>query len=166
MVPDVERLQLARHPTAPSASQDFVARTLLDWGLGPLITSASLVVSELVTNATVHAGTVGLSVAWNLGALRLTGRDNSPDLPPERYSQHDVHGRGLFLVASLSRAVGVLPTADVGKGHLGRAQRRSAVPTDRPRHPEAAPAHQESPILPAPGSAGLPPFPASSPIPT
>jgi hypothetical protein len=112
----VEWLRLAPHPTAPSASRAFVGRTLLDWGLGPLIPSASLVVSELVTNSTVHAGTdIALSVAWSLGALRLTVRDLSPDLPDQRYSQYDVHGRGLFVVASLSRAVGVLPTADGGK---------------------------------------------------
>jgi hypothetical protein len=115
-VPAVEWLQLAPHPTAPSASRAFVGRTLLDWGLGRLIPSVSLVVSELVTNSTVHAGTdIDLSVAWSLGALRLTVRDSSPDLPDQRYSPHDLHGRGLFVVASLSRAVGVLPTADGGK---------------------------------------------------
>jgi len=47
--------------------------------LGRVISSASLVVSELVTNSTIHAGTdIALSVAWNAGALRLTVRDNSP----------------------------------------------------------------------------------------
>jgi hypothetical protein len=115
-VPAVEWLRLAPRPTAPSASRGFVAHTLLDWGLGALIPSASLVVSELVTNATIHAGTdIALSLAWHLGALRLTVRDNSPDLPHQRYSKQDVHGRGLFVVAGLSRAVGVLPTADGGK---------------------------------------------------
>jgi hypothetical protein len=115
-LPAIEWLRLAPHPTAPRASRDFVGRTLLDWGLGPLIPSASLVVSELVTNSTIHAGTdIDLSVAWSLGALRLTVRDLSPDLPHQRYSQQNVHGRGLLVVAGLSRAVGVLPTADGGK---------------------------------------------------
>jgi anti-sigma regulatory factor (Ser/Thr protein kinase) len=114
--PAVEWLRLAPHPTAPRASRDFVERTLLDWGLGPLIPSASLVVSELVTNATINAGTdITVSVSSNLGALRLTVRDHSPDLPHERSYQQNVHGRGLFVVAGLSRAVGVLPTADGGK---------------------------------------------------
>jgi len=115
-VPVVEWRHLAPHPTAPRASRDFVTRALTDWGLGPLIPSACLVVSELVTNSTVHAGTdIALSVAWSQGALRVTVRDNSPDLPLQRYARFDVNGRGLWVVSGLSRAFGVLPTADGGK---------------------------------------------------
>ena len=116
-ITDVDCLRLTSHPTAPRASRDFVARALLRWGLGPLVPAASLVVSELVTNSTIHAGTdIELSVAWNLGLLRLTVRDNSPDLPRQQYPQFvDVHGRGLSVVAALSRAFGVLPTAEGGK---------------------------------------------------
>jgi hypothetical protein len=114
--PAVEWQRLAPHPTAPRASREFVARTLLDWGLAPLIPAVSLVVSELVTNSAIHAGTdIDLSVAWSLGALRVTVRDNSPDLPHKRYARLDVNGRGLSLVGALSRAFGVLPTADGGK---------------------------------------------------
>ena len=115
-IPTVERLRLAPHPTAPRRSRDFVARTLLDWGLGGLIPSASLVASELVTNSTVHAGTdLELSIGWNQGALRLTVRDNSPGLPHLRTTRLGQHGRGLTIVVALSRAFGVLPTADGGK---------------------------------------------------
>jgi anti-sigma regulatory factor (Ser/Thr protein kinase) len=93
-----------------------VSRTLLDWGLGRLIPSASLVVSELVTNSTIHAGSgVDLSISWDLEALRLTVRDNSPELPRQRFSRFDQNGRGLSVVAGLSRSFGVLPTADHGK---------------------------------------------------
>jgi hypothetical protein len=112
----VEWLGLAPHPTAPRASRDFVARILPGWGLSALVPSASLVLSELVTSSTMNAGTdIALSVAWNLDALRLTVRDDSPDLPSQWYSQVDLHGRGLSVVAGLSRADGVLPTADGGK---------------------------------------------------
>ena len=112
----VEWLRLAPHPTAPRASRNFVTRILSDWGLDTLIPSACLVVSELVTNSTIHAGTdIVLSVTWNLGALRLTVRDNNPDLARQWYSEFDLHGRGLTIVAGLSRADGVLPTADGGK---------------------------------------------------
>src|SRR5471030_1853484 len=55
-IPDVHCLALTPHPTAPRASRDFVARTLLGWGLGPLVPAASLVVSELVTNSTIQIG--------------------------------------------------------------------------------------------------------------
>ncbi|MEO6145103.1 MAG: ATP-binding protein [Dermatophilaceae bacterium] len=100
----------------PRGSRNFVAHTLLDWGLGGLIPSASLVASELVTNSTVHAGTeVELSIGWTQGALRLTVRDNSPGLTHLRTTHLGQHGRGLTIVLALCRAFGVLPTADDGK---------------------------------------------------
>ncbi len=116
-VPDVACLRLTPHPTAPRASRDFVARVLLGWGLGPYIPAASLVVSELVTNSTIHASTdIELSVAWSMGILRLTVRDKSPDLPRQRRPRlADTHGRGISLVTGLSRGFGVLQAADGGK---------------------------------------------------
>jgi len=109
-------LRLAPHPTAPRASREFVTRTLLDWRLSRVIPFASLVVSELVASSSVNAGTdIDLSVVWNLGALRLAVRDHGPALPRQRHSVLDLHGRGLSVVAGLSRAFGVLPTADGGK---------------------------------------------------
>lgn len=112
----VEWLRLAPHPTAPRASRDFVTRTLMDWRLGGVIASASVVISELVTNSTMYAGSdIVLSIAWDQGALRLTVRDNSPRPPHQRHAVLDLHGRGLTIVAGLSRAFGVLPTADGGK---------------------------------------------------
>jgi len=82
-----------------------------------MVPAASLVASELVTNSTIHAGTaIELTVAWNLGLLRLTVRDKSPELPRQQFPQClEVHGRGLSVVAALSRGFGVLPTADGGK---------------------------------------------------
>jgi hypothetical protein len=135
----VEWLRLSPHPTAPRSSRDFVTRTLLDWGLSRVIRLATLVVSELVMSSTVHAGTdIDLSVAWYRGALRLSVRDYSPGLPRQRYSALGLHGRGLTVVAGLTRSFGVLPTADGGKvvwavlevpGHA----HRPAVAVLRPR---------------------------------
>jgi hypothetical protein len=114
--PTVEWLQLAPHPTALRASRDFVTRTLLDWRLGRVIRFARLVVGELVMSSTANAGTdIDLSVAWNQGVLRLTVRDHGPALPGQQPPASDLHGRGLAVVASLSRSFGVLPTADGGK---------------------------------------------------
>ena len=147
-IPVVGWLHLAPHPTAPRASRIFVTRTLMEWGLGPLIPSACLVVSELVTNSTVHAGTdIVLSVAWSQGGLRLTVRDNSPDLPRLRYSPLDVHGRGLRVVTGLSRAFGVLPTADGGKVVWAVLSAAQAYPTASPRHAGPATTTRESPIF-------------------
>jgi hypothetical protein len=115
-IPVIEWLELAPHPTAPRASRDFVTRTLQGWGLDHLTPSAALVISELVTNSTVYAGSkIVLSVAWSPGAVRLTVRDESPDLPRPRKARLDLHGRGLTIVAGFSRDFGVLPTAQGGK---------------------------------------------------
>jgi len=111
----VDWLHLAPHPTAPHAARNFTTRTLLDWGLGSLVRSAGLVVRELVANS-MHAGTdIDVSLAWDLGALRVTVRDNSPDLPGQPFSHLEPRTRRLSVVAVLSRSFGVLPTADGGR---------------------------------------------------
>jgi hypothetical protein len=114
--PRVAKLQLAPHPTAPRACRDFVTRTLRDLHLNPVVPFARLVVSEMVVSSSVHAGTdIDLSVVWNLDALRLTVRDHGPALPGQQYSGVDLEGRGLTVVAGLSRAFGVLPATNGGK---------------------------------------------------
>jgi hypothetical protein len=114
--PAIEWLHLAPHPSSSRAARDFVTHALQNWRLGGVFPSASLVVSELVTNSTMHAGTeIDVSVAWDRRALRLTVRDHSPGLPLQRQAGLEVHGRGLTIVAGLSRAFGVLPAADGGK---------------------------------------------------
>lgn len=114
--PTVEWLRLAPHPTAPRAARNFVTRTLLDWQMSRVIPSACLVISELVTNSTIHAGTdLDLSLSWNLEALRLTVRDNSPWLRHRQHHGLETHGRGLNIVTGLARVIGVLPTSDGGK---------------------------------------------------
>lgn len=115
-IPEVRWLRLTPHLTSARGSRNFVTRTLLEWGLDPMVNTASLVVSELATNSMIHAGTdIELSVAWHLGALRLGVRDHNPDLPCPRIAHLDEHGRGLTVVTALSCAFGVLPTADGGK---------------------------------------------------
>jgi hypothetical protein len=114
--PTVELLQLAPHPTSAREGRHCITKIMLEWGLGLLVPSVCLVVSELVTNSTLHAKTdIEVSLAWIPGALRVAVQDGSPELPRQRYSQLDVHGRGLSVVIGLSRAFGVVPTADGGK---------------------------------------------------
>jgi hypothetical protein len=113
---DVESLRLRPHPTAPRASRNFITRTLLDWQLNHVIPFASLVVSELVTSSSINTGThIDLSVSRNLGALRLTVRDGGSSLSGKGHPSSDLNGRGLTVVTGLSRAFGVLPTANAGK---------------------------------------------------
>jgi hypothetical protein len=115
--PDVRWLSLTPHPTSPHAARNFVTRALHEWDLDPLADAASLVVSELVTNSIIHAGTdITVSVAWHQGALRLSVGDDNPDLPRPRLAHYlDEHGRELAVVPALCRAFGVLPTAPGGK---------------------------------------------------
>ena len=112
----VERLRLAANPSAPCASRNFVARILRDWQLERVIPFASVVVSRLVARSSLNAGTaIDLSVSWNAGTLRLTVRDHGPVRPGQRRSDPAVQRRGLTVaVSGLSRAFGVLPTADGG----------------------------------------------------
>jgi hypothetical protein len=112
----VERLHLAPHPTAPRASRGFVSRTLRGWQLGRAIPFASLVVSELVASSSRHVGTdLDVSLAWNLGALRLAVRDHGPAQLHHSDSPLDLYGRGRSVVAGLSRTLGFLPAADGGQ---------------------------------------------------
>jgi hypothetical protein len=111
------QLGLVPHPTAPRAAREFVARTLTEWGMAPLVSAASLVVSELVTIA-MDSETdidIDLSVAWHLGTLRLAVRESGPGLTRNGYARYRLHRREENAIAGLSRAFGVLPAADGGR---------------------------------------------------
>ena len=154
----VEWLHLAPHPTAPRASRDFVTRTLLDWRLSRVIPFASLVVSELVASSAVSAGTdIDLSVAWNLEALRLTVRDHGHALPHQGHTVHDLHRRGLTVVAGLSRTFGVLPTEGAGKVVWAVLEARRPRLWDRRIQSERVKESQQPPVFAAGRAlAGLP----------
>ena len=115
--PVVERLRIAADPTAPSTSRSFITRILKDWRLDGVIPSATVAVSRLVARSSLNADTaIDLSVTRNAGALRLTVADYGPALSGQRTADPDVQVRGLTVaVAGLSRAFGVLPTANGGK---------------------------------------------------
>jgi hypothetical protein len=117
---------------------------MLDWRLGRVIPLASLVVCELVSSSTINAD-IDLSVVWDRGALRLTVRDHGPALPDQRPAALGLHRRGLTVVAGLSRAFGVLPTADGGKFAWAVLE----APRSRPRQAESG--------------QGVPPHPRSRP---
>ncbi|MFI8895308.1 SpoIIE family protein phosphatase [Streptomyces paradoxus] len=113
---------------APGAARALVRAALTEWaGLGlpgaehltdGLADDASLVVSELVTNAVVHAGT-DVEMECRLegdtpdtAALVVEVSDHHPSRAPrgsEPETPHDTpeHGRGLRLVGALSEAWGI-----------------------------------------------------------
>jgi hypothetical protein len=108
--------RLAPHPTAPRAARDLVSRALVDWRLSQQIPDTCLVISELVTNAMIHAGTdIDVTLAEHRRSVRVAVRDHSHVLPVERHGRSDEHGRGLGIVAELASAWGVLPHCDGGK---------------------------------------------------
>lgn len=158
--PAVERVHLAPQPTAARDSRDFVTRTLLKWKLGSSIPCVCLVVSELVTNAALHAGTdIDVSLAWNMTAMRLTVADRSSDLPHPQHYDFDRHRRGLTIVAGLSRAFGVLPTAPVGGVVWAVFDVPKPHASTRPRHRDHVSATTESPMSTqsaSPAAAGRP----------
>ncbi|CAO5174506.1 Serine/threonine kinase anti-sigma factor [Frankia sp. AiPs1] len=127
--PPANRLPLPRHvwhyPAAPrsaSAARRDATVQLHRWGLTTLIGLATLVVSELITNALVASNRHGLHHAGEAVprvAMRLTYShrdliievwDSGPGHPSRRTTDtHAEDGRGLHLVAALARDFGSCP---------------------------------------------------------
>jgi serine phosphatase RsbU (regulator of sigma subunit)/PAS domain-containing protein len=94
----------------------FTRQTLQEWGAVDLVDSASLIVSELVTNALVHTGTPALVTLTLHGPdLRIDVEDRHPGriIPIVTIPTPDTseHGRGMVITRSLSSAWGVEYTA-------------------------------------------------------
>lgn len=102
-------LSLPAETRSTGAARRFVADALGGWGCDGLVDDAVLAVSELVTNAVVHAGTA-CRVVLRLGGGRLrievadAGGGSPRALEP---STTRTGGRGLHLVESIADAWGV-----------------------------------------------------------
>jgi anti-sigma regulatory factor (Ser/Thr protein kinase) len=99
--------------TAVRSARNMAAGQLAAWGLDSLEESTKLIVSELVTNAVRHStGPIGLRLIQHQ-VLTCEVFDNSGSTPRLRRAQTtDENGRGLFLVAQLSRRWGCRPVSD------------------------------------------------------
>ncbi|NGO73595.1 ATP-binding protein [Streptomyces boncukensis] len=106
-------LQLSHSAHAPGIARSTVRIVLHEHDLIPLLDSAELLTSELVTNAYRHtAGEIFLRVGWSSApeTLRLSVWDTSPTHPataPHTPAPYRTRGRGLFLVRRLSHRWGV-----------------------------------------------------------
>jgi len=105
----LETLDLAPNPASVGEARRFTVDTLRRWGRDDLTTSGALLVTELVTNAILHARTM-VQVILERGAdfVRVEVRDGSPIRPALRNHGLDATtGRGLALVSQLADSWGV-----------------------------------------------------------
>jgi anti-sigma regulatory factor (Ser/Thr protein kinase) len=98
-------LQLVPALRAPRAARAFVAETLTAWNVqADEVEAAQLVVSELVTNAVLHAAespTISLDLHLTDGAVRVLVSDGSLGEPDRRLHadpRTGETGRGIWLV--------------------------------------------------------------------
>ena len=113
----VRRTPLPPEARSAGAARQLVAEACMDWDCGIQLEAATLIVSEMVTNALLHAGTMlELSVARCEHRLRLAVGDGGTRRPrAQPVDTSRITGRGMLLVAAFSRSWGVLPTEDGGK---------------------------------------------------
>jgi len=106
-VPD--EVKLPPHPTSVGSARRFVVERLAALGVPDPGSGAELVVSELVTNAVVHAGTeITLRVRPDPHGARVEVVDGSTTVPGLRVANSRSHsGRGLMLVEHFAREWGV-----------------------------------------------------------
>lgn len=122
--------------TAARTARRFADEVLGGWGCAPLLDTVQLLVSELVTNAVVHARSeaeVGIRLSAN--AVRVEVTDHSEALPVRRVpAPEQPGGRGIALVEQMARSWGI-ELLDVGK-RIWFEIDRSPGTSDRPG-PEA-----------------------------
>lgn len=103
-------------PVSVGRARRYVSGTLRAWGVGAdVIDTCTLLVSELATNAVLHARTPFTVRVSRSARVRVEVDDEDPRLPhPLDYSADATSGRGLHLIVSLSTAAGA-ETRDDGK---------------------------------------------------
>lgn len=129
-------LQLVPALRAPRAARAFVAETLTAWDVqADEVEAAKLVVSELVTNAVLHApqsSTISLDLRLTDGVVRVLVTDGGLG-EPERQAQADPWtretGRGLSLVDAFTERWGTETHGRDGKTVW--CELRAGAPTTR-----------------------------------
>ncbi|MGE0818362.1 MAG: ATP-binding protein [Candidatus Nanopelagicales bacterium] len=102
---------------SPARSREFLRQSLTAWGLSDLVDDALLLVSELASNALLHArSSMVVTASWSPGAgvLRVTVRDDQQEGEPtvRHADSQATSGRGLEIVATVSSRWGILRDHD------------------------------------------------------
>ena len=108
--PLVASVELPYDDASAVRARRFVSQTLDAWEHGPH-SDALLVVSELVTNAVIHARSrATVTLRAREGALRIEVADFGGGSPePRTPAPETAGGRGLLLVAALAQTWGIDP---------------------------------------------------------
>lgn len=87
-----------------SEARHHAEQVLREWELGAVADAARLLISELVINAVLHAGTeLELVLRSRAGHLRVEVTDGSSAVPVRRaYSPDSPTGRGLLILEDLA----------------------------------------------------------------
>ena len=103
------RLALKPVPASAANARQFLDDTLRGWGCPALADAGRLLVSELVTNAVLHARTdITVVLRASRKGVRVEVHDGSPVAPVVRhYEDEAMTGRGLSLVDDLAARWGV-----------------------------------------------------------
>ncbi len=110
MAPTEVRADFPADPSSPGHARRFVDAALRTWSCDGLLDVATLLVSELVTNSVLHAGTpIRVVIRMSDDRLRVEVHDNSVRLPTRKhYSAFSATGRGLMLVERMAKDWGVV----------------------------------------------------------
>ncbi|GIH10354.1 hypothetical protein Rhe02_84210 [Rhizocola hellebori] len=111
---EVAVMPLTANPLAAAAGRRFAVDTLAKWKLTALQTNASMVVTELVSNAVRHTGApLALRLQHRAHRLIVEVADGDERQPRQlRPALLDEGHRGLFIVNKLSQRWGTRPTAE------------------------------------------------------
>ena len=113
----LQQRTLPPDPSSAMVARTFARDVLSTWSESEAADTVTLLVSELVTNAVLHAGSkVEVAVRHRGDWLRVEVADESPILPGQReFTSDATTGRGLGLIEAMADAWGVEPRADEGK---------------------------------------------------
>jgi anti-sigma regulatory factor (Ser/Thr protein kinase) len=109
-------LDLGALVTAPGCGRDWTLALLHEWALDRYAEAAEALVSELITNAVLASCQLGgaavrLSLASDKDELLIMVHDLAPGVPsPRNADEASETGRGLRIVAAVSRQYGWYPT--------------------------------------------------------